>query len=411
MVVVVAVGVFLFVRRPDPYVVLARSLTAVQNISTVHTEGTVDIGTDLTDAGLGDLKTYGFTGNAIDVVLTNTVDTVFNATSPAGGRTNQSLEVSIRSRGLTSTIVSVAGGITSVDGTLFAKLEHIVLPLPVNLSPMVGTWYRFSADEFRKKFAITLLTPLSDSEIRAAIFSAISRHPRMISPHVLSDEVVNNHAAYHYRLTWNPQEVRAFMLDARKSIALSAPALTSEEMKSMDEFISRLPTLTNEIWIGKTDFLPYRISIAWPFSVPAPMHQSKNIPVTITGKVNYTRYGEALTINPPSISKTGTSVIKEITLRVLAGLVGRRDLLPSSETRNSSSTVEAGIPSSQSVPFVTTPPNIFREDVDSDGDGLTDIQETFWGTDPHKPDTDGDGFTDRQEINSNHNPLGSGSLF
>jgi hypothetical protein len=37
--------------------------------------------------------------------------------------------------------------------------------------------------------------------------------------------------------------------------------------------------------------------------------------------------------------------------------------------------------------------------IDSDGDGLTDIQESELGTDPSKADTDGDGLTDQDEQN------------
>lgn len=44
--------------------------------------------------------------------------------------------------------------------------------------------------------------------------------------------------------------------------------------------------------------------------------------------------------------------------------------------------------------------------LDSDGDGLTDEQETKLGTDPKNPDTDGDGLFDGEEVNSYHtNPL------
>ena len=35
---------------------------------------------------------------------------------------------------------------------------------------------------------------------------------------------------------------------------------------------------------------------------------------------------------------------------------------------------------------------------DSDGDGLTDLQEDFLGTDPNNPDTDGDGLSDGDEV-------------
>ena len=44
-------------------------------------------------------------------------------------------------------------------------------------------------------------------------------------------------------------------------------------------------------------------------------------------------------------------------------------------------------------------------DIDSDGDGLTDAQETELGTDPANPDTDGDGVIDSVEIASGTDPF------
>ena len=45
------------------------------------------------------------------------------------------------------------------------------------------------------------------------------------------------------------------------------------------------------------------------------------------------------------------------------------------------------------------------DDLDTDGDGLTDVQEAILGTDPLNIDTDGDGLTDGQEVDSGTNPL------
>lgn len=42
---------------------------------------------------------------------------------------------------------------------------------------------------------------------------------------------------------------------------------------------------------------------------------------------------------------------------------------------------------------------------DTDGDGLTDIEEGGIGTDPTKPDTDGDGLTDKEEVDTGTDPL------
>jgi hypothetical protein len=43
--------------------------------------------------------------------------------------------------------------------------------------------------------------------------------------------------------------------------------------------------------------------------------------------------------------------------------------------------------------------------IDSDNDGLTNIQESEYGTDPNDPDTDGDGFGDGVEVDAGTDPL------
>ncbi|MDP3792902.1 MAG: hypothetical protein Q8Q89_04220 [bacterium] len=43
-------------------------------------------------------------------------------------------------------------------------------------------------------------------------------------------------------------------------------------------------------------------------------------------------------------------------------------------------------------------------ETDSDKDGLTDSEESYWDTDFLNPDTDGDGFLDGEEVASRHDP-------
>src|SRR3989344_488121 len=45
---------------------------------------------------------------------------------------------------------------------------------------------------------------------------------------------------------------------------------------------------------------------------------------------------------------------------------------------------------------------------DSDKDGLSDREESIWGTNTQNPDTDGDGFKDGEEAISGHNPTLAG---
>ncbi len=46
---------------------------------------------------------------------------------------------------------------------------------------------------------------------------------------------------------------------------------------------------------------------------------------------------------------------------------------------------------------------------DDDNDGLRDIEEAGWGTDPLNPDSDGDGLTDSAEVAAGLNPLSADS--
>jgi len=57
---------------------------------------------------------------------------------------------------------------------------------------------------------------------------------------------------------------------------------------------------------------------------------------------------------------------------------------------------------------VTSQINRDSVNIDSDGDGLLDWEESLWGTDPNNPDTDSDGTNDYDEIKANRNPLVAG---
>ncbi|MCU1719457.1 ZirU family protein [Pseudomonas sp. 5P_3.1_Bac2] len=48
---------------------------------------------------------------------------------------------------------------------------------------------------------------------------------------------------------------------------------------------------------------------------------------------------------------------------------------------------------------------VVKTPLDSDGDGLFDLEEEQYGTDPHNPDSDGDGMTDKEEVDAGFNPL------
>lgn len=70
--------------------------------------------------------------------------------------------------------------------------------------------------------------------------------------------------------------------------------------------------------------------------------------------------------------------------------------------------VPTSTPSIEVAPTTTTvalvPPHDFKDSADSDNDGLTDIEEGLWNTDPVKTDSDGDSYPDQIELNNLYNP-------
>ena len=80
---------------------------------------------------------------------------------------------------------------------------------------------------------------------------------------------------------------------------------------------------------------------------------------------------------------------------------------------------ETVVDETQTQPVVEEPVNqepeiipevIIDVTLDTDNDGLTDINEAGYGTDINNPDTDGDGYKDGEEVLNGYNPNGEGKL-
>ncbi|MBI4281247.1 hypothetical protein HY625_00315 [Candidatus Uhrbacteria bacterium] len=63
-------------------------------------------------------------------------------------------------------------------------------------------------------------------------------------------------------------------------------------------------------------------------------------------------------------------------------------------------------PPAEPVPATPTVKEIVGS-LDTDQDGLTDVEEAIYTTDPKKADTDGDGYLDGQEVQNLYNPSGT----
>lgn len=91
---------------------------------------------------------------------------------------------------------------------------------------------------------------------------------------------------------------------------------------------------------------------------------------------------------------------------VLPGKTYRYRIFALNQAGDSPASNEASASVAQLPPPAPEAPKLPPAGLDSDSDGLTDLEETLYGTDSRNPDTDGDGFLDGNEVYNLYNPNG-----
>ncbi|MCI0479571.1 fibronectin type III domain-containing protein [Candidatus Uhrbacteria bacterium] len=105
---------------------------------------------------------------------------------------------------------------------------------------------------------------------------------------------------------------------------------------------------------------------------------------------------EITNLPPNSVSFQDNSVTSGATYGYRVITVGVSGLSQPSET----ATVEVPL----APPLPPEQPTLPPAGLDTDSDGLTDLEEALFGTDPRNPDTEGDGFNDGNEVFHLYNP-------
>jgi hypothetical protein len=138
-------------------------------------------------------------------------------------------------------------------------------------------------------------------------------------------------------------------------------------------------------------------------ATPAPKLEVSSPAAVVTPPVTQTPANQA-PFTPPAATTTAPVVPTATSTPIVA--TSTNPVIASSSSPVATSTPAAsstqvlsseGLPSGAAV-------------VDSDKDGLSEVEEALLGTDPNKADTDGDGFTDGAELLSLYNPAGIGKI-
>lgn len=231
--------------------------------------------------------------------------------------------------------------------------------------------------------------PLSDED-KAFLVEQFRRTPFLRVEEKLKTEPLGGVSTYHYKVKPETLFFKDYYVLA-ESTRLGRE-LTNKERLVADAFFANVVAEDGEMWIGTRDYFLYRVRLRFKFDDGAR-----------SGYLNLT--ANFSLFNQPSVMETPTKDVEDVSLLVESLLPGIKEHLPLAKEgpvqRGTKDKEKTGLPIDVQV--------VGEEDTDKDG--LEDVLERFYGSDPNNPDTDGDGVKDGDEVNGGFNPTGAGRLF
>ena len=223
----------------------------------------------------------------------------------------------------------------------------------------------------------------------------------------LPSENINGVDTHHYAVSLDPDGLKKLAMTQKRFYAEIIEEMkaenwepgsyedsqwTVEDENNFNKFVSENKIPSGEIWIGKKDLMPYRITMN--FEVKGTNPGAVNLDFRLKN------FNQPVEVDLPA---------EYISLEeILGGLLGGF-AIPDQEDFSFEGDWPEGWEDSEWNSGAIDADFDFNKD--NDGDGLTDYEEIYiYGTDPFNPDTDGDGYLDGAEVVSGYNPLGPGTI-
>jgi len=373
----IAAAVF-FLLEPDPQAVLhkAQRKLVTEDSMRVDAEGRLV----LPPEDLTGIVTASAT--AVDVVMRTDLD--FTIPLKPASQTTFSF-----TQGSGAAAVKLSGEARRVDGRHYLKLEETGQLSADVASRLKGKWVAsdrsFLEFVFPPDERALAERPLDLAGV-TAMAVAIGDVELFQVTKTLPEEKVGDVNARHYAVELNMEAVSALLLK-RRELRTGAP-VTAEDVLAVTAEVVRWGQPLGEVWVGKRDGKFQKIELVSAL-------EGDGASGAVGGKVTFSRWGQRPDIEAPEA---------EDIEKALGPLFVKR--LSLADDRDG--TAETATPPKETPPAPTTDA---LQAADSDGDGLSDGQEHFYGSDAWNPDTDGDGWKDGLEFEKGMNPIGPGTLF
>ncbi len=199
----------------------------------------------------------------------------------------------------------------STAETTYLKATKLPATPFINLSEYTNQWISYDMSEFQDDLSeISFLTDQEQAlgqSWQDFFGDAYQEYSFLQVGNRLPDESIGGTTCYHYELAFDKQKLKEFM---NKSNELAAQAVNANlsNTKSYDTIINQLEEdYSFEVWIGKGDFLPYKLMFTNTNAA------FENLEVEIKINIELSKLNQPVSIEIPQATKTLDEVWDEIT--------------------------------------------------------------------------------------------------
>jgi hypothetical protein len=203
------------------------------------------------------------------------------------------------------------------------KVAYIRLTEAMNvpffdLDSIKNQWIKVDLEPYTDKISLekdkkpekTPTKPISEEKIKK-VSDLAKKHRFIILTGNLPDEKIGGINSYHFKFSLDKEEFKIFIIESGQ--ILSEKKYSEKELKdikkNLDEEMKTLTKIGGDIWIGKTDYYPYKLTFNMVIS-------DKTSSTEFSLLMNYKKFNIPLVVETPQNAIT----IEEATQRVFAAM-------------------------------------------------------------------------------------------
>ncbi len=270
------------------------------------------------------------------------------------------------------------GTFVRLDSQSFLRFVDLSSFGVLNVAHAVGTW-----------FTVPRMLDAGPISREAWVVKNMATEPGLFRGSLrVADTGVERRRVYHVRTTFSHDAIETVV----RTVMLGQGASLLQTQHAVDFIRERVTVETVDAWVTRRSLDVYRLQLVGSLALD---NQGETHLIL---SLDLRQPNRALAMHAPHATKSIEDVLAPIGARLgVSGfdvhtLTSELPLLP-----------ELG-----GERLMIDRLSAFAHD--TDGDGLTNLMEQVYGTDPLNPDTDGDGLTDGQEVHDGYNPRGAGKL-